>query len=121
MSEIEVVLRIQDLTGSPDQWTPEQVVEQERVSLEVWNDLGELGRTALAVIMRDTLIRLLEDPLNWLPTSIDVESGTRLMVMFELELGAIDERVIAMRLAAEERMHGELLDILKMSRDLEGS
>lgn len=118
MSDVEVVLKIQNVTDSAEPWTAERIIEQERLSLETWESLSEDGRSALAVIMRDMLVRLIEDPASWLPTSLVAEPGMKLMVMVELEVGALDERVIQMRLDAERRMTDELLDILAMGEEL---
>lgn len=72
----------------------------------------------MAVIARDCLIRLLENPLEWLPTSIKPEGGTRLALFVYISVDALEQEVIEMREQAEQELYEQVHDLAGIRREL---
>lgn len=88
-----------------DEWhTKEQIAETERLSLQAWKELDDEQRQALSVITRDSLLRLLEDPDGWIPTSMLPKTGHRFDLYISINLAEVDDEVIRRRVETERQM-----------------
>lgn len=61
--------------------------------------------------MRDCLIRMLEAPLEWLPTSIKPETGSRIGIQVVISLDEVTEEVLRMRERAELELNNQIHSI----------
>lgn len=107
----------EDLTGH-EAWSNEQIAAMERESLDAWQNISEEDRRGMAVIMRDCLIRLLEAPLEWLPTSIKPETGSRIGVFVVINLDEVTEEVLRMRERAELELTNQIHNIAGLRDEL---
>lgn len=112
-------LEAENLTHNPDAWTTEQIAQMERESIEYWKDLPEQQHRALAVISRDCLIRLLENPLEWLPTSMVPASGMRLGMMLYITVDTLEQEVVDMREKAELETYNQIAALADLGQKLE--
>lgn len=117
--ELTFTLEAEDLTHNPEAWTTEQIAQMERESIEYWKDLPEQKQRALAVISRDCLIRLLENPLEWLPTSMVPASGMRLGMMLYITVDTLEQEVVDMREKAERETYEQITALASLGQKLE--
>lgn len=107
-----------NLTNDPDAWSTEQIAAIERESIEYWAKIEDPEKRAVAVIARDCLIRLLENPLEWLPTSIKPEGGARFSLFVYVSVDALEKEVIEMREHAEKELYAQVHDLAGIRDDL---
>lgn len=108
---VEITLRVENVTDDPDAYTTDQISKIERESLEYWSKLSEPEQRALSVIARDCLIRLLENPLEWLPTSMVPKSGMRMAMFTFIAVDTLEAEVVKMREEAELELHRQVADL----------
>jgi hypothetical protein len=99
-------------------WSNEEIAAMERESLEAWQHIPEDDRRGMAVIMRDCLIRMLEAPLEWLPTSIKPETGSRIGIYVAINLDDVTEEVLRMRERAELELTNQIHNIAGLRDEL---
>lgn len=107
----------QDITGH-EAWTNEEIAAMERASLDAWQNIPDDDRRGMAVIIRDCLIRLLEAPLEWLPTSVKPETGSRLHIDIVINLDEVTEEVLRMRERAELELTNQIHNIAGLRDEL---
>lgn len=93
----------------------------ERESLQWWNEQNEEQQKSVIVIVRDILLKMIEDPTMWLPVSVVTQSDERLDIFFSIHLSEIDQEVIRRRVETEEdmiRRRGELVDLRDKRRQV---
>lgn len=100
----------EDLT-SHEAWSNDEIAAMERASLDAWQNIEDDDRRGMAVIMRDCLIRMLEAPLEWLPTSIKPETGSRIGIQVVISLDEVTEEVLRMRERAELELNNQIHSI----------
>jgi hypothetical protein len=69
-------------------------------------------------MVRDTLVRLLEDPDVWLPTTFIVKPQLRMDVYLSIHFGEVDDEVIRRRMAAENALMETRTDLVTLHREL---
>lgn len=104
-----------DITHDTSAWTTEQINAMERKSLEEWSSLSDDEKRALVVIMRDCLIRMIEDPLEWLPISLKPESGMRLGIFIYIGTDSVEKEILELRLIGQKNLNGQLADLVELS------
>lgn len=111
--------------GPNDEWhSKEEIAEAERQSLASWKGLADEQRQALAVITRDSLLRLLEDPNGWIPTSMVPKTGNRFDIYISINLAEVDDEVIRRRVETERLMletRDDLVTLHGETRDSDGN
>jgi hypothetical protein len=108
----------EDLTSKADAWTNDKVAEVERNSIEVWASVPEDQQRAIAVIARDCLIRLMENPLEWLPTSLLPETGTKMGLFVFINFDDVEAHVVKMREQAELELQTQVVGISQLREEL---
>lgn len=99
-------------------WTNEQIANLEKESIDYWDKIEEKERRGMAMIMRDCLIRLVENPGEWLPTAVTPLKGSRLGVFMFFSIDEVEETIMAMREEAEIELRNQMFAIAGMRDDL---
>lgn len=105
-----------------DAWTAkEEIARLEQEGLKYWESIDDEKRQAVIVLVRDALLRLIEDPNMWIPTSLQPQSGNRLGLWLMIHLAEVDDEVVRRRVETEREMartredlvvlHGELGEV----------
>lgn len=115
----KVEIEAQNITKHADAWTNEEIAAIERESIEYWSKIEDPEKRAIAVIARDCLIRLMENPLEWLPTSLKPESGSRMMLFVYISIDEVEKEVVAMREQAEKELYQQVHDIARLKEELD--
>lgn len=98
--------------------TKEQVAALEQASLKFWNELDDEKRQAVIVLVRDALLRLIEDPDLWIPTSLEPKSNNRLDLYLNIHFAEIDEEVVRRRVETEREIHRTREDLVALADEL---
>lgn len=102
-----------------DPWrSKEEVAQKERESRQFWADIPDENRQAVLVLVRDALLRLIEDPDVWVPTSIEPKSGNRLDVFISIHLAEVDEEVLRRRVETERMISETTTDLVALRGEL---
>lgn len=102
-----------------DEWyTKDEILRMEHESQQFWTKLTDDQRAAARVMVRDTLVRLLEDPDQWLPTTFIVKPQLRMDVYLSIHFGEVDDEVIRRRMAAENTLMETRTDLVTLHREL---
>lgn len=102
-----------------DPWrSKEEVAQKERESRQFWANIPDDNRQAILVLVRDALLRLIEDPDVWVPTSIEPKSGNRLDVFVSIHLAEVDEEVLRRRVETERMISETTTDLVKLRGEL---
>lgn len=105
--------------GANEQWhTKEQVAAMEQASLKFWNDLDDEHRQAVIVLVRDALLRLIEDPDLWIPTSLEPKSNNRLDLYLNIHFAEIDDEVVRRRVETEKEVYRTREDLVTLRDEL---
>jgi hypothetical protein len=105
--------------GPGDVWrSKEEVAQKERESRQFWADIPDTNRQAILVLVRDALLRLIEDPDVWVPTSVEPKSGNRLDVFVSIHLAEVDEEVLRRRVETERMIAETTTDLVKLRGEL---
>jgi hypothetical protein len=96
----------------------EEVAQKERESRQFWADIPDTNRQAILVLVRDALLRLIEDPDVWVPTSVEPKSGNRLDVFVSIHLAEVDEEVLRRRVETERMIAETTTDLVKLRGEL---
>lgn len=90
---------------SEQSWhTKDVLATLEQDSMSWWNNQPEESQAALVVLTRDCLVRMIEDPAMWLPTSIVPRSDERLDIFINIHFAEMDEEVVRRRVETEDEM-----------------
>lgn len=109
----------EDFTGNAEAWTNDEIAKIERESVDVWAKVEDANKRAMAVIARDCLIRLMENPLEWLPTSLLPQSGTKIGLFFFINLDDVEAQVVEMRQQAEIELQAQVENISALRERLD--
>lgn len=102
-----------------DTWhTKEEVAGIEQASLRFWNELDDEKRQAVIVLVRDALLRLIEDPDLWIPTSLEPKSNNRLDLYLNIHFAEIDEEVVRRRVETEREIYRTREDLVVLHEQL---
>lgn len=105
--------------GPGETWhTKEEIAALEQASLKFWNELDDDKRQAVVVLVRDGLLRLIEDTDLWIPTSMEPKSGNRLDLYISLHFAEIDEEVVRRRVETEREIYQTREDLVALSGEL---
>jgi hypothetical protein len=118
-SRCAIAVVCEDFTTNAEAWTNEQIAKVERESVDVWANIPDPNRKAMAVIARDCLIRLMENPLEWLPTSLLPQTDTKIGLFVFINLDDVESQVVAMREAAEIELMSQVDDISALRERLD--
>jgi hypothetical protein len=106
--------------ASGDPWrSKDDIAQKERDSRKFWTDLTDPQRQAMIVLVRDALLRLIEDPDVWVPTSIEPSSGNRLDVWISIHLAEVDEEVLRRRVETERAIDHAQRDLVALRGELQ--
>lgn len=98
--------------------TKEAVAAMEQASLKFWNELDDEHRQAVTVLVRDALLRLIEDPDLWIPTSLEPKSNNRLDLYLNIHFAEIDEEVVRRRVETEREVYRTREDLVTLRDEL---
>lgn len=102
-----------------DPWlSKEEIARLEQEGLKYWNEIDEENRQAVIVLCRDALLRLIEDPNLWIPTSVVPQSGNRLGVWIMMHLAEVDDEVVRRRVETERELHDTREDLVALHGEL---
>lgn len=96
----------------------DEVAEKERESRKFWADIPDENRQAILVLTRDALLRLIEDPDVWVPTSVEPKSGHRLDIFISIHLAEVDEEVLRRRVETEKMIADTTTDLVALRTEL---
>lgn len=114
----KVTLEARHISPGDEFHTKEQIAALEQASLKFWNDLNDEQRQAVIVLVRDALLRLIEDPDLWIPTSLEPKSGNRLDLYLNIHFAEIDEEVVRRRVETEREIHRTREDLVALRGEL---
>lgn len=84
-----------------------------------WDKLEDEQQKALALLLRDLALRLLEEPADqWIPHGLIAQSNTDLAVVIHVGFRQLEQRVIEMRQEAERRQAQRRRDLLALHEEL---
>jgi len=102
-----------------EKWhSKEEVAKLEQASLKFWNELDDEQRQAVVVLVRDALLRLIEDPDLWIPTSLEPKSNNRLDLYLNIHFAEIDEEVVRRRVETEREIYRTREDLVTLHTEL---
>lgn len=104
-----------DITHDTSAWTTEQINAMERESLEAWAKIDDDQKRSLVVIMRDCLMRMFEDPLEWLPISLKPEAGMRLGVFIYVGTDSVEDEILELRQIGQKNLNDQLVQLLQIA------
>jgi hypothetical protein len=113
-----VVLEARVIDRGDEWYTKDEILRMEHESQQFWTKLSDEQRAAARVMVRDTLVRLLEDPDVWLPTTFIVKPQLRMDVYLSIHFGEVDDEVIRRRMAAENALMETRTDLVTLHREL---
>jgi hypothetical protein len=113
-----VVLEARVIDRGDDWYTKDEILRMEHESQQFWTKLTDDQRAAARVMVRDTLVRLLEDPDVWLPTTFIVKPQLRMDVYLSIHFGEVDDEVIRRRMAAENALQETRSDLVTLHKEL---
>lgn len=88
-----------------ESWHTKDVLAQlEQDSMSWWNAQPDESQQALVVLIRDCLVRMIEDPAMWLPTSIVPRTDERLDIFINIHFAEMDDEVVRRRVETEDEM-----------------
>lgn len=99
-------------------YTKEQVAAAEQESLQYWDKLKDPQRQAVIVLIRDALLRLVESPDLWIPTSLEPRSNNRLDMFLNIHFAEIDDEVVRRRVETEEEIFRSRNDLVALRDEL---
>lgn len=106
--------------GVGEEWrSKEELARQEQTSRQYWKGIDDEKRAAILILMRDALLRLVEDPELWVPTSIEPKSGNRLDVFISINLAQVDGEVLRRRVETEKLISETCTDLVTLSSELD--
>lgn len=114
----KVVLEASTIAPNDPWRSKEQVAALEQASLKFWNDLDDEKRQAVIVLVRDALLRLIEDPDLWIPTSLEPKSNNRLDLYLNIHFAEIDEEVVRRRVETEREIYRTREDLVTLRDEL---
>lgn len=72
------------------------------LAANVWDTLDDEHRKALAMLVRDVNLTLLDEPPEqWIPKTLIATSGDSIAMVFHVRFDQLEERVLQMRMQAE--------------------
>lgn len=102
-----------------DAWTAkEEIARLEQEGLKYWESIDDEKRQAVIVLVRDALLRLIEDPNMWIPTSLQPQSGNRLGLWLMIHLAEVDDEVVRRRVETEREMARTREDLVVLHGEL---
>lgn len=102
-----------------DAWTAkEEIARLEQEGLKYWESIDDEKRQAVIVLVRDALLRLIEDPNMWIPTSLQPQSGNRLGLWLMIHLAEVDDEVVRRRVETEREMARTREDLVVLHDEL---
>lgn len=102
-----------------DPWlSKDEIAKLEQEGLKYWNKIEDEQRQAVTVLVRDALLRLIEDPDLWIPTSVVPQSGTKLGVWIMMHLAEVDDEVVRRRVETERELHNTKQDLVALHGEL---
>lgn len=102
-----------------DEWTvKEEITRLEQEGLKYWETIHDEKRQAVIVLIRDALLRLIEDPNMWIPTSLQPQSGNRLGLWLMIHLAEVDDEVVRRRVETEREMAKTREDLVHLHGEL---
>lgn len=105
--------------GDNDPWTAkEEIARLEQEGLKYWNEIDDEKRQAVIVLVRDALLRLIEDPDMWIPTSLAPQSGNRLGIWLMIHLAEVDDEVVRRRVETEREVAKTRDDLVTLRGEL---
>lgn len=97
----------------------DDVAEQERRSRKLWDSINDEQRQSILVLVRDSLLRLIEDPEIWVPTSLEPRSGERMDLWISISMSEIDEEVLRRRLETEREISAATTDLVQLKTEFD--
>lgn len=105
--------------ANDDEWTAkEEIARLEQEGLKYWESIDDEKRQAVIVLVRDALLRLIEDPNMWIPTSLMPQSGNRLGLWLMIHLAEVDDEVVRRRVETEREMARTREDLVTLHTEL---
>lgn len=110
--------RVAKLTASDVYRRRDELVARERSSIAAWAELDLDSQAGMLALIRETLLRLLEDP-GWVPGAFKVNPSDRIDVTFTVDLSEMDE---ALRRAGWRELRDDALrqSLVNMAKKLRG-
>lgn len=100
------------------EWTQEMIEAQERRSQELWDNLDDEERQATCVIVRDSLLRLVDDPNLWVPASLEPRAGERLDLLISISMSEVEDEVLARRCEVERTQKEATADLVALRDEM---
>lgn len=116
--KLEIEARVID--GSDPWLSKDEIARLEGEGLQHWDGLDDEKRQAVVVLVRDALLRLIEDPDMWIPTSVVPESGSRLGVWVMIHFAEVDDEVVRRRVETEREIREARDDLVGLHGELRG-
>lgn len=114
--KVEVETRV--LEGTDSWLSKEEIGKLEADGLKFWDGLDDEQRQAVVVLTRDALLRLIEDPDMWIPTSAVPQSGERLGIWIMVHLAEVDDEVVRRRVETEREIQYARDDLVDLKDEL---
>lgn len=115
---IHIEIQARHITEGDPWLSKDEIARLEQEGLKYWNDTSEEARQAVIVLCRDALLRLIEDPDLWIPTSVTPQSGNRLGVWIMMHLAEVDDEVVRRRVETERELHNTREDLVALHGEL---
>lgn len=109
---LEIIVR--DVPSDEPFVERDELIEAEKRSAEFWESIDDEHRLALAAILRDALLRLVDDPDSWLPTTIEPAEGQRIDLRILIHLSDLDQDVLKRRVDVEREVQRTRQDLIEL-------
>lgn len=113
-----ITVRTQHIPVGEEWRSKEEIAQKERESRAFWSNIDDDKRQAILVLTRDALLRLIEDPDIWVPTSVEPASGNRIDIFISIHLAEVDDEVLRRRVDTEKIIHETTTDLNALHKEL---
>lgn len=90
----------------------DEIAKAEWNSRKIWDSMGDNRRAALVLMVREALLKLIEDPNGWLPTSMEPNSGDQLDLKISIRLPVLNAEELNRYVDLERTRNQAGLDLL---------
>lgn len=102
-----------------DPWlSKDEIARLESEGLKFWDTINDEQRQAVVVLVRDALLRLIEDPDMWIPTSVVPQSGSRIGIWMMVHFAEVDDEVVRRRVETEREIREARDDLVVLKGEL---
>ena len=101
---LDVVIE-NDTLRPDDIWREkDEVLEDEKKSLEAWSNMSDDDRETKVSIVQNALDRLIENAEEWVPASLDIAPGEYLQVRFRILFSDLESELRNAKVVTERRI-----------------